>query len=143
MARLTFPATPQGIADAEAVAQPRHVLIRPGRDVLVFTGSDMPESLDPKSVTLTKQQFLYGLLQVGGQVLLNAVLAYQEDRIANGTPAQKIHWNYANEFRRMDVYTAQARVAVQGAKKTAESKAEWDQAFVVGSGYEPPMSAGG
>ena len=143
MARITFPATPQGISDAEAVAQPRHVLIRPGRDVLVFTGSDMPESLDPKSVTLNKQQFLYGLLQVGGQILLNAVLAYQADRIANGTPAQQIHWNYANEFRRMDAYTAQARVAVQGGKTTAVSKAEWDQVFIVGSGYEPPMSAGG
>lgn len=48
MARITFPATPQGIADAEEVAQPLHVLIRPGRDVLVFTGSDIPDSLDPK-----------------------------------------------------------------------------------------------
>jgi len=142
MARLTFPATATGIADAEAVAQPRHVLIRPGRDVLVFTGTDMPESLDPRSVTLTKQQFLYGLLQVGGQILLNAVLAYQADRIANGTPAQMIHWSYANEFRRLDAYTAQARVAVQGAKSNAVSRAEWDQVFIVGSGYEPPMSAG-
>lgn len=142
MARLTFPATEQGIADAEAVAQPRLVLIRHGRDVLVFTGTDAPASLDHRSVTLTKQQFLYGLLQVGGQILLNDVLAYQADRIANGTPAQKIHWNYANEFRRMDVYTAQARVAVQGAKTNAASKAEWDQVFIVGSGYEPPMSSG-
>lgn len=143
MARLIFPATQQGIASAEAVAQPRHVLIRPGRDVLVFTEADMPESLDPKAVTLTKQQFLYGLLQVGGQILLNAVLAYQSDRITNGTPAQQIHWNYSNEFRRMDGYTAQARVAVQGAKTNAVSKAEWDQVFIVGSGYEPPMSTGG
>lgn len=142
MAKLSFPATAQGVADAEAVAQPRHVLIRPGRDVLVFTGTDVPASLDPRSVTLNKQQFLYGLLQVGGQMLLNAVLAYQEDRIANGTPAQMIHWSYANAFRRLDVYTAQARVAVQGAKTNAASKAEWDQVFIVGSGYEPTMSAG-
>jgi hypothetical protein len=53
-----------------------------------------------------------------------------------------IHWGYANEFRRLDGYTAQARVAVQGGKTNAASRAEWDQVFIVGSGYEPPMSNG-
>jgi len=142
MARLQFPNTEEGRVAANAVADPKYIMENPVRGYTVLTGSDMPASLDPRSVTLTKQQFLYGLLQVGGQILLNAVLAYQADRIANGTPAQQIHWNYSNEFRRLDGYTAQARVAVQGAKTNAASKAEWDQVFVVGSGYEPPMSAG-
>lgn len=144
MARLTFPATTQGIADAEAVAQPRHVLIRTGRDVLVFTGADMPESLDPRSVTLTKQQFLYGLLQVGGQALWNAALSYMAGMASTGTPNQKNHWNYGNEFRRLDIYTRQLRLdpGVKGAKTDPQSVAEMNQVFVVGSGYEPPMSAG-
>jgi len=144
MARLTFPATPQGFADAEAVAQPRHILIRPGRDVLVFTGADMPESLDPRSVTLTKQQFLYGLLQVGGQTLWNAALTYMAGMASTGTPNQKNHWNYSNEFRRLDIYTRQLRLdpGVKGAKTDPQSVAEMNQVFVVGSGYEPPMSAG-
>jgi len=144
MARLTFPASPQGVADAEAVAQPRHILIRPGRDVLVFTGADMPESLDPRSVTLTKQQFLYGLLQVGGQTLWNAALTYMAGMASTGTPNQKNHWNYSNEFRRLDIYTRQLRLdpGVKGAKTDPQSVAEMNQVFVVGSGYEPPMSAG-
>jgi hypothetical protein len=32
--------------------------------------------------------------------------------------------------------------AVRGAKTNAESRAEWDQVFIVGSGYEPPLSNG-
>jgi len=144
MARLTFPATAQGIADAEAVAQPRHILVRTGRDVLVFTGSDMPESLDPRSVTLTKQQLLYGVLQVGGQPLWTAVLAYIANMSATGTPNQKNHWNYCNEFRRLEIYTRQLRLdpSIKGVKTEPQSVAEWDQIFIVGSGYEPPMSAG-
>ncbi len=145
MARLTFPATLQGIADAEAVAQPRHVLIRPGRDVLVFTRADMPESLDPRSVTLNKQQFLYGLLQVGGQTLWNAALLYMAGMASTGTPNQKNHWNYSNEFRRLDIYTRQLRLdpGVKGAKTEMQSATEMDQVFIVGSGYEPPVNTGG
>lgn len=140
MGRIVFENTAAGVASANAVDAPRHIIIRP-KDVIVLTGSDMPETLDPRSVVLNKQQFLCGLLTVGGQVLLNAVLAYQADRITNGTPAQKIHWNHSNEFRRLDIYTRQARLAVKGAKTEPVSVAEWDQVFVVGSGYEPPLSA--
>jgi len=144
MSRITFPATQQGIADAEAVAPPRHVLIRPGRDVLVFTGSDVPDSLDPKSVALTKQQLLYGALQVGGQPLWNAFLTYMAGMSSTGTPSQKNHWNYSNEFRRLDIYTRQLRLdaGVKGAKTEPQSVAEMDQVFLIGSGYGPPMSAG-
>lgn len=141
MSRQTFPNTVAGRASANAVADPKHIIERKS-DWIVLTETDMPETLDPKGVVLNKQQFLCGLLTVGGQVLLNAVLEYQADRITNGTPAQKIHWGYANEFRRLDSYTAQARVAVQGAKTNAASKAEWDQVFIVGSGYEPRLSGG-
>jgi hypothetical protein len=141
MARQTFPNTTEGRAAANAVAAPKHILERKS-DWIVLTGTDMPESLDPRSVVLNRQQFLYGLLTVGGQVLLNAVYNYIVTINSTGTPLQKIHWNHANEFRRMYGYTAQARVAVQGAKTAAASNAEWDQVFIVGSGYEPPLSAG-
>jgi len=141
MARQTFPNTPAGRAAANAVADPKHILER-RNDWLVLTGTDMPESLDPKDVVLNKQQFLYGLLTVGGQVLLNAVYDYITTINSTGTPLQKIHWNTANEFRRFDIYTRQARLAVKGAKTEPVSIAEWDQVFIVGSGYEPPLSAG-
>jgi len=141
MARQTFPNTVAGRAAANAVADPKHILER-RNDWIVLTGTDMPESLDPRSVVLNKQQFLYGLLTVGGQVLLNAVYDYITAINSTGTPLQKIHWNHASEFRRLDIYTRQARLAVKGAKTEPESVAEWDQVFIVGSGYEPPLSAG-
>lgn len=141
MARQIFPNTVDGRAAANAVASPKHIIERRA-DWIVLTGTDMPETLDPRSVVLNKQQFLYGLLTVGGQVLLNAVLAYQTDQIANGTPAQKIHWGYSNYFRRLDIYTRLARLAVKGGKTEPVSVAEWDSVFVAGSGYEPPLSAG-
>jgi hypothetical protein len=141
MAKTTFPNTAAGLVSANAVADPKHILMRPN-DIVVFTGTDMPETLDPKSVILNKQQFIYGVLTVGGQTLLNAVLSYQTDKIANGTPALKIHWEYANEFRRLDIYTRLARLAVKGGKTEEVSVAQWNEIFIVGSGYEPPMSAG-
>jgi hypothetical protein len=141
MAKTTFPNTAAGLVSANAVADPKNILMRPN-DIVVFTGTDMPETLDPTSVILNKQQFLYGVLTVGGQTLLNAVLAHQADQIANGTPLQKVHWQYANKFRRKDIYTRLARLAVKGAKTEAASLTEWNEIFIVGSGYEPPMSAG-
>lgn len=141
MARQTFPNTVEGRAAANAVAAPKHIIER-RNDWIVLTGTDMPETLDPRSVVLNKQQFLYGLLTVGGQALLNDVYAYITTIVGSGTPAQKIHWNHANEFRRLDIYTRQARLAVKGAKTEPVSVAEWDQVFIVGSGYEPPLSAG-
>lgn len=141
MARQTFQNTTEGRAAANAVANPKHIIERRA-DWIVLTGTDMPETLDAKSAVLNKQQFLYGLLTVGGQVLLNAVYDYITGINSTGTPLQKIHWNHATEFRRLDGYTAQARVAVQGAKTNAASRAEWDQVFIVGSGYEPPLSNG-
>ena len=141
MARQTFPNTVEGRAAANAVAGPKHIIERRS-DWIVLTGTNMPESLDQNSVVLNKQQFLYGLLTVGGQTLLDAVYAYIVTINSTGTPAQKIHWNASNEFRRLDIYTRRARLAVQGAKTEPASVAEWDQVFLVGSGYEPPISAG-
>jgi hypothetical protein len=86
MARLTFPNTPEGRAAANAVADPKHIIERRA-DWIVLTGTDMPESLDPRSVVLNKQQFLYGLLTVGGQALLNAVYDYIIAINSTGTPA--------------------------------------------------------
>ncbi len=141
MARQTFPNTVEGRAAANAVASPKHIIERRA-DWIVLTGTDLPEVLDAKSGVLNKQQFLYGLLTVGGQPLLDAVYAYIATINSTGTPAQKIHWNASNEFRRLDIYTRQARLAVKGAKTEPTSVAEWDQVFVVGSGYEPPLSNG-
>jgi hypothetical protein len=142
MARQTFPNTAEGRAAANAVPLPRHIVENPRGNWVVLTGTDMPETLDAKSVTLNKQQFLQGALTVGGQVLWSAVKAFIEDQKANGTPAQQNHWSASNEFRRRDIYTRQARLAVKGAKTEPASAAEWDQVFIVGSGYEPPLSNG-
>lgn len=133
--------TPAGRAAANGVPQPKHI-VEKAREWIVLTGTDMPETLYPRSVVLNKQQLLYGLLTVGGQALLDAVYAYIATINSTGTPAQKIHWNASNEFRRLDIYTRQARLAVKGAKTEPASVAEWDQVFVVGSGYEPPLSNG-
>jgi len=134
MAKLTYPNTAQGMADANAVAQPRHIIWSQAR-ITVLTGSDMP-------AVLSRTQFLNGALAVGGQTLLNAVYAFIADQIANGTPAQKIYWGYSDVFMRNEIYIRQARLAIKGAKTEQQSKDEMDNIFLAGSGYEPKMSAG-
>ena len=143
MAKTIFPNTETGLVSANAVADPKHILMR-SNDIVVLTGTDMPETMRAEDVVLNKQQFFYGLLTVGGQTLLNAATTYITGMLSAGTPAQKIHWGYANEFRRLDIYTRQMRLdpAFKGVKTDAVSKAEMDQVFIVGSGYEPPLSAG-
>lgn len=141
MARLIFPNTAQGMADANAVAQPRHIIWSQAR-ITVLTGSDMPEVPKAKDAVLSRTQFLNGALAVGGQTLLNAVYAFIADQIANGTPAQKIYWGYSDVFMRNEIYIRQARLAIKGAKTEQQSKDEMDNIFLAGSGYEPTMSAG-
>lgn len=141
MARLIFPNTAQGMADANAVAQPRHIIWSQAR-ITVLTGSDMPEVPKATDAVLSRTQFLNGALAVGGQTLLNAVYAFIADQIANGTPAQKIYWGYSDVFMRNEIYIRQARLAIKGAKTEQQSKDEMDSIFLAGSGYEPKMSAG-
>ena len=129
------------MADAEAVAQPRHIIWSQAR-IIVLTECDMPEVPKATDAVLSKLQFLNGALAVGGQTLLNAVYAFIADQIANGTPAQKIYWNHSNVFLRNEIYIRQLRLAIKGAKTEPQSVAEMDNVFLAGSGYEPKMSAG-
>ncbi len=141
MARLIFPNTAQGMADANAVAQPRHIIWSLAR-ITVLTGVDMPEVAKATDAILNRVQFLNGALAVGGQTMLNAVYAFIADQIANGTPAQKIYWSHSDVFMRNEIYIRQARLAIKGAKTEQQSKDEMDSIFLAGSGYEPARSAG-
>ena len=141
MARLIFPNTAQGMADANAVAQPRHIICSLAR-ITVLTGVDMPEVPKETDAVLSRVQFLNGALAVGGQTLLNAVYAFIADQIANGTPAQKIYWSHSDVFKRNEIYIRQARLAIKGAKTEQQSRDEMDNIFLAGSGYEPKMSDG-
>ena len=142
MAILTFPSNPEGLAAANAVPNPKHIIIWSQARITVLTGSDMPEVPKATDAVLSRAQFLNGALAVGGQTLLNAVYAFIADQIANGTPAQKIYWSYSDVFLRNEIYIRQARLAIKGAKTEQQSKDEMDNIFLAGSGYEPTMSAG-
>lgn len=64
---------------------------------VVRTGADI-ETTSADSFSLNRVQFLNGALIVGGQILLDAVKGYIADRLANGTPAQKIYWEAPMSF---------------------------------------------
>lgn len=142
MARLSFPNTPAGLAEANAVANPKKIIENPIRGYIVLTGSDVPEVQKSTDAILNKVQLLNGALAVGGQTLLNAVYAFITDQITNGTPAQKIYWSHSNVFMRNEIYIRQLRLAIKGAKTEQQSQTEMDNVFLAGSGYEPTMSAG-
>lgn len=145
MARLTFPSTSQGMADAEAVAQPRHVIWSQAR-ITVLTGADMPELPKAEDAILTQLQFYNGVLAVGGQARLAAVEAYVAALLANpGTPPrEKLYWKLCNEMQRREIYIRQLRLdpTFRGALTAQQSVAEMDNIFLAGSGYEPKMSGG-
>lgn len=145
MARLTFPNTAQGMADAEAVAQPRHIIWSNAR-ITVLTGADLPEVPKAEDAILTQLQFYNGVLAVGGQARLAAVEAYVAALLANsGTPPrEKLYWKLCNEMRRRETYIRQLRLdpTFRGALTAQQSVAEMDNIFLAGSGYEPTMSAG-
>ncbi len=145
MARLTFPNTAQGMADAEAVAQPRHVIWSQAR-ITVLTGADMPEVPKAEDAILTQLQFYNGVLAVGGQARLAAVEAYVAALLANpGTPPrEKLYWKLCNEMQRKEIYIRQLRLdpTFRGSLTAQQSVAEMDNIFLAGSGYEPKMSAG-
>lgn len=111
----------------------------PRNQWIVRTGADI-ETKPADSFILSRVQFLNGALITGGQILLNAVKGYIDDRLANGTPAQKIYWGSANEFLRAHQYINQLRVAIIGAKTNPQSIAEMDSIFLNGSTYSPAVS---
>ncbi len=143
MARLTFPNTSQGMADAEAVAQPRHVIWSQAR-IIVLTENDMPDVPKATDVVLSKLQFFQGALAIS-QSRLAAVETYVSTLLA-GSPTrnQRLYWTHSNEFRRNDLYIQELRTnaTFKGALTPEQSKAEMDNIFLAGSGYEPKMSAG-
>lgn len=144
MARISFTGATR-FADAEAArlaavgaGTPVHVHIIPnGNIVWVMTGSDAPASLSANDVKLSRMQLYNGALVTGGQPLLVAFEAYAADRIANGTPVQRIYWRDCNEFTRNTAFINQLRVAIQGAKTNPVSLKEMDDVFINGSGYAP------
>jgi len=145
MARLTFPDTAQGMADAEAVAQPRHIIWSQAR-ITVLTGADMPEVPKSEDAILTQLQFYNGVLAVGGQARLADVEAYVAALMANpaSTPKEKLYWKLCNEMQRKEIYIRQLRLdpTFRGSLTAQQSVAEMDNIFLAGSGYEPKMSAG-
>ena len=142
MAKMIFPDTAEGRAQANAVADPKHIIVNPGRNLVVLTEGDVPEAQKATDVVLSRLQLLDGALTVGGQVLWNAVKAFIEDQKVNGTPKQQNYWLTSTEFLRRETYIRQLRLAIKGAKTEQQSKAEMDNVFLAGSGYEPTMSAG-
>ena len=106
---------------------------------IVRTGANI-ETPSPDSFILNRVEFLNGALITGGQVLLGVVNGYIADRLANGTPAQKIYWGESNEFLRAHQYVNQLRVAIIGAKTNAQSIAEMDSVFLNGATYSPTVT---
>jgi len=143
MAKLTYPNTAQGMADANAVAQPRHIIWSQAR-ITVLTGADMPEVQMATDAVLSKLQFFQGALAIS-QDRLAAVETYVSTLLA-GSPTrnQRLYWTHSNEFRRNDLYIQQLRTnaTFKGALTPEQSRAEMDNIFLAGSGYEPKMSAG-
>lgn len=144
MSRISFTGATR-FADAEAArlaavgaGDPVHVHIIPnGNIVWVLTGSDAPASFSASDVTLNRMQLYNGALVTGGQPLLVACEAYADDRIANGTPVQRIFWRDCNRFTRNMAFINQLRVAIKGAKTNPVSLKEMDDIFINGSGYSP------
>jgi len=138
-----FQNTESGRAEADAVSDPKHVWVN-GRDLVVFTGEDIPDfSVPVGDITLSKWQLMTGILTVGGQVKLRAADAYirgivgvdakdPADQIAGtGTPAQKVMWIHCDKFTRYMVYINQLRV---GAGLTNN---EMDDVFRIGVAQVP------
>ena len=128
--RLAYSAA--NVVVAEATPAPRHIWIDQPRAIYVFTGADMPESLNANDITLTRAGLLQGAFITNDQTMLSAVEAYIADRITNGTPAQRIYWRDSQEFRRQHQYINQLRLAISA------SATDMNNVFINGSAYSPP-----
>lgn len=133
MAITRLPYSDANIAVADATPQPRHIHIDQPRAIWIFTGADLPTSLDPQDITLNRMQLLQGALITEGQAALSAVEAYITDRITNGTPAQRIYWGSCQEFRKNHQYINQLRLAI------GLTNVQMNNVFVNGSAYGPPL----
>lgn len=144
MARQVFPYTESGRNQANAVPDPKHIIEYTGNRIIVLTGSDMPEVPKATDAVLSKLQFFQGALAIS-QDRLAAVETYVSTLLA-GSPTrnQRLYWTHSNEFRRNDLYIQELRTnaTFKGALTPEQSRAEMDNIFLAGSGYEPKMSAG-
>lgn len=132
MAKLTFPNTYAGLIQAEAVPQPRHIIIGPGK-ITVLTETDLPETTNPNDVVLNRYQFFEAARAVGGQPLETACINYIDNMITTGTPQQKNYWKNQLVFRRKDQLINQLRIGVSG------TNLQFDNIFLSGSGIEPTL----
>ncbi len=112
--------------------------------ITVLTGADLPEVPKAEDAILTKLQFFQGALAIS-QARLAAVETYVSTLLA-GSPTrnQRLYWTHGTEIRRNDLYIQELRTnaTFKGALTPEQSKAEMDNIFLAGSGYEPKMSAG-
>lgn len=149
MAIIKFPNTIDGKAQAEALPDPKHITY--GSRITVLTGADVPppESvLDPASIVLTTRQLIQGADAVS-RARYDAVRAYIRDIVGvdakdpvnqiapTGNVAQQKYWGYHNStIRRTDAHINALRVAIQGSLTNAQSIAEMNQIFILGSGLD-------
>ncbi len=132
MAINIFPNTVAGLAQANAVADPKHLWIDHPNRIVVLTGDDIPVGLQAGDVILNRLQFFQGALLAGGQPLLNKFLNHIYTTMpATGTPTQKNFWREAQTFTYNIPFINQLRTA------ESISVADMKQVFILGSGYTP------
>ena len=83
--QVLTPNNAANLAIANAVPDPKHIWLDSARRIVVYTGNDIPASLQATDFILNQTRFFNGALTAGGQVLLNAVNSYIGERL--GTDA--------------------------------------------------------
>lgn len=132
MAINIFPNTVAGLAQANAVADPKHIWIDHPNRIVVLTGDDIPVGLQAGDVILNRLQFFQGALLAGGQPLQNKFIHYVETTMpATGTPTQQNFWKNSQIFTYTLPFVNQLRTA------ESISVADMKQVFILGSGYTP------
>ena len=143
MAITKFSNTVSGMAQAEAIPDPKHIVF--GARITVFTGADMPPAeavADPSSIVLTTRQLMQGADAIA-RARLQAIEGYirgivgvdakdPADQISpTGTYAQIKYWKWDNHtIRRTDHEVNAMRVAL------GWNNALMDSIFVAGSGMD-------
>lgn len=85
-----FPNTSQGLTEAEAVSNPKHIWID-GEIIRVFTGEDIPQ-VTPAVLTVSRRQMFLALHQLG------YLTAVQNWRNTQATETQGIEFDAAGTF---------------------------------------------
>ena len=115
------------IVIAEATSEPRHIRIDAPRRIYIYTGSDIPDVVDPDQIVLTAYQLHAGALVVG-QTRLNELKALIA---APPTPAIGLHLSMSQQIARTSSRVKQARTTM------GWSNALMDSVFLAGSVQEP------